>query len=119
MAFNSDEGCSRLDVQPEGTVALYRIAQEALANALKHSHATKIAVHMETAPDFIALRVEDDGVGFDADRATERPGHLGLLGMRHQAASVGGKLEITSAMGRGTTILAEVPLKNPIANSAE
>jgi signal transduction histidine kinase len=74
---------------------------------------------MEAVPDFIALRVEDDGVGFDANRAAERPGRLGLLGMRHRAASVGGKLEITSAMGRGTTILAVVPLKNPIANSTE
>lgn len=119
VSFHSDEGSSRLDVQPEGTVALHRIAQEALANALKHSHATKIAVHMETAPDLIALRVEDDGVGFDAGRAAERPGRLGLLGMRRRAASVSGKLEITSTIGRGTTTSIAVPSKNPIANSTE
>ena len=119
VAFHGDEGCSRLTVQPEGDVALYRIAQEALANALKHSHATRIAVHMETAPGFITLRVEDDGVGFDADLAAEKPGRLGIPGMRHRAGSVGGKLEITSAAGRGTTILAKVPLINPIASSAQ
>ena len=113
VTFYSDEGCSRLDAQPEGTAALYRIAQEALANVLKHSHATKVAVHMEAVPDFIALRVEDDGVGFDANRAAERPGRLGLLGMRHRAASVGGKLEITSAMGRGTTDTSRGALEKP------
>jgi PAS domain S-box-containing protein len=93
----------RLPSQTETT--LYRIAQEALTNVARHSHAASVDVLLERRPDHVLLIVEDDGVGFDAGRiAAERPG-LGLLGMQERASLVGATLQIESASGGGTTIL--------------
>jgi signal transduction histidine kinase len=89
---------------PPGTEReILRIAQEAIHNVKKHSGARKLTVQLEYRPQEIALDVRDDGRGFAADQAPE-PGHYGLTGMRERAATIGGKIELTSEAGNGTTV---------------
>ena len=85
---------------------LLRIAQEALANALRHSGADRVEVALDVNGGRARLRVADDGSGFDVGAARSR--HLGLTSMRERAEALGGTLEIESAAGRGTTVSVEV-----------
>jgi len=89
--------------------ALYRIAQEAMHNAVKHARATRIELVLATKPDGIALEVRDDGIGFDPSQ--DFAGHLGLHSMRERMAGVGGTTDITSAPGEGSCIHAAVPCR--------
>jgi signal transduction histidine kinase len=88
--------------------ALYRIAQEAVTNVLRHAQATRIAVLLERHGANVVLVVEDNGTGFDEREAASR-GRLGLIGMRERAEALGGRMVIESAAGKGTTIVVEVP----------
>jgi signal transduction histidine kinase len=83
--------------------ALYRIAQEALNNALKHAGASNVTVYVRSRDDRVELEVFDDGVGFDLDAAGKNGG-LGLTGMRERAEKVEGVLDIISAPGEGTRV---------------
>jgi PAS domain S-box-containing protein len=93
----------------EAETALYRIAQEALTNAAKHSRAKNVDVILERRTDHVLLIVEDDGVGFDAGDDTSGHG-FGLLGMQERAMLVGATLEIESAVGKGATIIVRLDL---------
>jgi PAS domain S-box-containing protein len=100
---------------------LYRIMQEALNNVLKHAGAANVNVLLQRKKDAIVLIVEDDGSGFHAastDCAAQTPGGLGVTSMRERAALLGGTLEIDSEPGRGTTIIARVPLNVDVAETA-
>jgi len=90
--------------------ALYRVAQEALHNALRHAGATRIGVRLSRTPRRVILEVTDDGSGF----APGAPGGLGFASMRGRAASAGGTLTIRSAPGAGTTVRLAVPLRRPV-----
>jgi PAS domain S-box-containing protein len=92
-------------VTAEKSLCLYRVAQEALKNAAKHSGSTKIAVELESQHGFLQLRVRDNGQGFDVNNY--EPG-LGLASMRERMRMVGGTLEIHSARGEGTEIVTRV-----------
>jgi signal transduction histidine kinase len=81
---------------------LYRVAQEALENTVKHADARSIIIGLRVNPDRIDLLVQDDGQGFDPK--TEANGHFGLQGMRERAELLGGALDIRSAPGGGTTV---------------
>jgi signal transduction histidine kinase len=85
---------------------VFRIAQEAVQNALKHAAPRSIDVHLRWGAEALALAVRDDGRGFEPDgaAAAPAPGHYGLLGLRERAAKIGGKLEIASGPGRGTAV---------------
>jgi signal transduction histidine kinase len=86
---------------------LYRVAQEALNNVLKHAHASRATVRLETCADRAVLEVTDDGVGFEAGL---RGGDgYGLPGMRERAERLGGTLTVESAPGAGTRVRVEVP----------
>ena len=87
--------------------ALFRIAQEATHNVVKHARAAAVGVVLDTDEGVVVLRVADDGVGFDP--AGHFPGHLGLQSMRERAQAVGGDLEVTSRPGAGTRIEVRVP----------
>jgi two-component system, NarL family, sensor histidine kinase UhpB len=106
------EGVGRLE-SPEAELALYRIVQEAITNALRHSRARRIKVAVERQNGVVVATVADDGQGFDAAailRAPTGEHGLGLFGMRERAEYVGGRVEIRSDEGRGTTVRATVPV---------
>src|SRR6185436_5134607 len=92
-------------------VGLYRIAQEALQNALRHAAAGRVMLRLEASPDRVRLTVEDDGRGFVIEDAVQEraAGRFGLVGMRERARLLGGSFQIESAPGAGTRITAEVP----------
>ena len=90
--------------------ALYRVAQEAMLNAVRHSSATTVELRLDIEPGHVALEVEDDGVGFVAgDAEARRPG-MGIFSMRERVALVEGVLDIDSAPGRGCCVHAHIPL---------
>ena len=94
---------------PEVETALYRIVQEALTNVVKHSGATRVSVLLTERDHAVAAMVEDDGVGFELEGAREDG--LGLVGMRERIGLVGGRLQVESSAGAGTTVVAEVPVR--------
>jgi signal transduction histidine kinase len=94
---------------PELETALYRIVQESLTNVVKHARARHVSLVLQRRPGVISVVVEDDGAGFDA--ASTGDSGLGLVGMRERLALVGGRLEIESSAGHGTTIAVEVPTR--------
>lgn len=92
----------------EHETVVFRIAQEALYNALRHAGATSIRVRLGTQDGQVVLEVADDGAGFDPLHQNGRDG-LGLTSMRERAASAGGSLSIGAAPGAGTVVRLEVP----------
>ena len=86
----------------------YRVTQEALQNALKHSHAENISVHLSGGVDRLGVTVIDDGVGFVVD-ATWGQG-LGLISMADRVEAAGGTFDIRSRPHRGTTVEVSVPV---------
>jgi signal transduction histidine kinase len=87
---------------------LYRIAIEALNNALKHASATTVTVRLGTGQGWATLEVVDDGIGFSLAPASQSPG-MGLHTMRERAERLGGTLTLRSAPGGGTSVVARVP----------
>jgi len=100
---------------PEVRLALYRIAQEALHNALRHSSADHATVVIESCPEFIRMTIHDNGAGFDLESPGPATG-LGLLSMRERAASIGATCTITSRPGDGTTIVIDRPNDVPVGD---
>jgi signal transduction histidine kinase len=92
---------------------LLRIGQEALTNAVRHGQASRIVVRLRYDTDAFSLSVRDDGRGFDATAAVP-PGHFGLAGMRERVQVIGGRLDVRSAVNRGTEVTVTLPLE-PLA----
>jgi signal transduction histidine kinase len=90
------------DLSLERKEAVYRIAQEALHNIVKHAHASRVTLRLACQDGEIILEISDDGRGFDPTGAF--PGHLGLASMRERAERLGGTLTIESAPGHGTRL---------------
>jgi two-component system, NarL family, sensor histidine kinase UhpB len=92
--------------------ALYRITQEALANAVRHSDATSIHVRLITKPGFVSLAIIDNGKGFDTGARLhgDARGGVGLLSVRERVELTGGTVNIESAVGRGTRLYVVIPL---------
>ena len=90
----------------EHKTCIYRLVQEALHNAARHASARNLQVTVKTEADRVLFSVQDDGSGFD--KASVRG--LGLLGMEERVRRLGGRFQIDSQLGRGTTISAELPL---------
>jgi signal transduction histidine kinase len=108
-------------VNGDKRTVLYRVAQEALTNVARHARASRAEVKIEKVDGFICMKIRDDGKGFQKERvlSAKRGERLGLLGMRERLDMVGGKFTVTSAPGRGTTVLAEVPLMNRLPGGGE
>jgi len=99
-ALLSVEGVDKLPAPVEE--AFFRIAQEALNNALKHAHASTVSVSLRQAPNSIEMELQDDGLGFDIDGTS--PGGIGLHSMHERADRLGAEIEIQSTPGAGTAI---------------
>ena len=116
-----DEACSAAKVEsrvtvstlerlsPDLEIALYRIVQESVTNAVRHSKATRIELLVERTSDGVKLRVADNGVGI-ADLARARKASHGLVGMTHRMRAINGTLDISSRKGEGTRVEAFLPL---------
>jgi PAS domain S-box-containing protein len=101
-----------LAVDPVTSAACFRIAQEALTNVARHSHASRVTVSLTADSGALVLRVEDDGDGFDLEAAQDRARRgdgLGVPGMEERARLAGGRLEIHATAGSGTQVCAVFP----------
>jgi len=98
-------GEERLPSEAETTV--YRVIQEALTNVVKHSAAKRVSILLQRKNSAVVAVVEDDGAGFDP--SDTRADALGLSGMRERVSLAGGRLQVESSPGAGTTVVAEVP----------
>ncbi|MEP7294124.1 MAG: GAF domain-containing sensor histidine kinase [Chloroflexota bacterium] len=91
---------------------LYRMAQEALTNVVRHAKATHVCVHFTCMPDQVELLIEDDGEGFDTGALAK--GRFGLVGLNERARLLGGALELCSDPGEGTSLKITVPLEGAL-----
>jgi signal transduction histidine kinase len=111
VTLEERDSIGRLD--PRLETALFRIAQEAVNNILRHAQASEVRIVLCLDGGELCLRVEDDGRGFDVRRITEQAlsqRRLGLLGMKERADLVGGRIVVDSAPGKGTRLEVRVPL---------
>ncbi len=90
---------------------MFRVAQEAFTNVVRHAHATRISLVIRKVPRAIQMEISDNGRSFQVDKVlhARTPKRLGLIGMRERIEMIGGTLAIESAPGRGTTVRAEIP----------
>jgi signal transduction histidine kinase len=95
-------------LSPEQETAIYRIVQEALTNVVKHASATHVSIVVTGSEEAVRAVIEDDGVGFAT--GTVRENALGLVGMRERAQLAGGRLDVESSPGAGTTVVVGIPL---------
>ncbi len=105
---DAPEADDRLPVDGTRDLAILRIANEALHNALRHAGAGHVAVLLSDGGGTLVLEVSDDGVGFEPGRAELRSRHLGLTSMEERARELGGQLQISSAPGAGTMVRLEL-----------
>jgi signal transduction histidine kinase len=101
-----------LQLPDDVALAMFRITQEALNNAIRHADASEIAVRLTQYPDRLRLTVTDDGRGIKGGAEPARfvaHGHYGLAGMRERAAMIGGKLDVQTAVDYGTVVILELP----------
>ncbi|MFO1306033.1 MAG: sensor histidine kinase [Burkholderiales bacterium] len=108
LSVDFDDAGVPQDLPPNVAICLYRIVQEALRNATRHAQATKVTVAVQAQASGLTLIVRDDGAGFDPGAGRARRS-LGLVSMRERVRLIGGKLDVESAPGRGTSVLAWVP----------
>lgn len=106
LAFRSKVEFGRLAPALENSI--YRIVQEGLTNACKHSHSPKIHVGLLQRGDHVRIAITDQGIGFDPDSVEE--GRFGLEGIRQRARLLGGRAEISSSPGKGTRVTVDLPI---------
>jgi signal transduction histidine kinase len=95
-------------LSPDGSAALYRAAQEALANVSRHAHAQHVTVQLFASAEEVSLEISDDGLGFDTGLLASVPG-FGLRAMLERARGLGGWAEVSSAPNGGTTLMLSIP----------
>ena len=97
---------------PEVETAVYRIVQEALTNVARYAGVPEVEVFVSADAESLVVEVTDHGKGFDVPSKLSSANSIGLTGMRERARLLGGKWAITSELGKGTTVLAEIPLED-------
>jgi signal transduction histidine kinase len=97
------------EVEPDTEQALFRIAQEALTNVVKHAAASSVHVHLARTDGMVTLEIVDDGQGFDPSDPSIGARRLGLVSMRERASELGGSLVVESERDVGTSVRARVP----------
>lgn len=105
-------------LSPTEELTLYRMAQEALSNVMRHSRAGRATLSLQFTPRTISLEVTDDGQGFevpDSPAEFAHHGHFGLLGLHERAELIGAHLQLVSKPGHGTRLTVSLPLKHPVS----
>jgi signal transduction histidine kinase len=100
-------------LQRDVELALYRIAQEALSNAVRHSKASRATLTINFSGQEIKLEISDNGIGFVVPKSPTDfapSGHFGLLGMRERSELIGGRFEVQSEAGTGTRVTVRIPV---------
>jgi two-component system sensor histidine kinase UhpB len=97
------------DLGSSVALAVYRVVQEGLINALRHAQPSRIAIVVEGTPERIRVSVSDDGIGLPTDWA--RPGHFGLRGLADRVSQLGGTFDVGNESGGGARLLAHIPLQ--------
>ena len=131
LRWQCEETCRRADLrcterypddEPQfnraGAIALFRVVQEALANVAKHARASEVDVALELTDRDVVVTIRDNGAGAAASDLS-RPRSHGIAGIRHRIQVLGGRLDISSVPGRGTTVRATVPLASVSRTSAD
>jgi len=98
------------DLNADLALALYRIAQEALTNIVKHADARRVRVRLRSTSSLVALHVHDDGCGFDVTKMERKPG-FGLASMRERTQQLGGRMALRSAPGKGCRLTVSFPVE--------
>jgi signal transduction histidine kinase len=101
---------TELHLRADASIGVFRVAQEALTNILKHADATAADLSIEILDDLFVLRISDDGRGISSNRLKTATSH-GLAAMKHRIAALGGSWEVTSPAVGGTTVTARIPLQ--------
>lgn len=115
VEIDLDAGNCGGDLPPPLCLSFYRVAQEAISNSVNHGKATAISLRLEAGEGVLAMRIEDNGTGFEMPgdiKELRVKGHRGISNMKERMRLVGGTLEIKSSFGIGTIISCEVPLQN-------
>jgi signal transduction histidine kinase len=120
ISLDFHSGLNKLRLPPPVETAVFRIVQEALTNVLKHAQATRVSVMLEYRYDELLVIVEDNGRGFQPEvpLKVEERGGLGLVGINERVALVGGKLNIESEPGCGTTLAIRIPASASLPQKA-
>jgi len=105
---NFETEITNLELNPQQSVALYRIVQEALTNIAKHANATEVKVHMNISGDKLILQISDNGVGIK-DNYKSKQDSYGLIGMQERAFLLDGEFTIAGREGLGTVVKVEIP----------
>jgi signal transduction histidine kinase len=94
-----------------GRTVLFRVAQEALTNVVRHAHATKVSLSIREISGAIQMEIYDNGRSFEVEKTllARNPKRLGLIGMKERIEMVGGSMAIESAPGKGTTVRTKIP----------
>jgi len=108
MRFSAETLPESLD--PKIQTTCFRIAQEAITNALRHAHATLVEVDLRREDETLRLVIRDNGAGFEAESAQAQTAGLGLIGIRERAALAGGRATIISSPNKGTSVEVSLPL---------
>jgi signal transduction histidine kinase len=98
-----------LKFSPDAAIGVFRVAQEAMTNILKHAEARSADFAIEIRGDVLMLRISDDGKGIPAGRLKTITSH-GIASMRHRIAALGGTWDLRSAPGAGTVVTAVIPM---------
>ncbi len=103
------------ELDATAALALYRVVQEAVANAVRHARVTDATVTLTSANGMVTATIRDEGCGFELPDLEALPGDgwIGLAGMRERAALAGGSVAVQSSPGQGTTVRATVPIEGP------
>ena len=114
VRFETEGDPAELDahLSPDERLIVYRVIQEALSNVVRHSGSDDAVVLLASEDGRMQVVVEDRGTGFDPGAIRDRGEGLGLVGMEERVSAVGGTLEIDSEQGRGTRVVAEIPVRN-------
>jgi signal transduction histidine kinase len=102
----------------EASIALFRIAQEAFMNILKHSSAKSVDITLDLDDEAIVMQISDDGTGIPAGRSNAVASH-GLASMRHRVRALGGLLDVRSSASGGTSLLVRIPISHALPNTPE